>query len=98
MSEKPSKYYVTTPIYYVNDKPHIGHSYTTILADVLAEIGQCEPNAVATVKRLVLAAEDMPVETVLDDAAHSLVGLLRTPEAREGMAAFLEKRRPPWAE
>jgi len=31
-----SKFYVTTPIYYVNDKPHIGHSYTTILADVLA--------------------------------------------------------------
>ncbi|MFC1467770.1 methionine--tRNA ligase [Verrucomicrobiota bacterium] len=30
------KYYVTTPIYYVNDKPHIGHAYTTILADVLA--------------------------------------------------------------
>ena len=29
-------FYVTTPIYYVNDKPHIGHSYTTILADVLA--------------------------------------------------------------
>ena len=29
-------YYVTTPIYYVNDLPHIGHSYTTIAADVLA--------------------------------------------------------------
>lgn len=29
-------YYVTTPIYYVNDAPHIGHSYTTIAADVLA--------------------------------------------------------------
>ncbi|MCP5003483.1 MAG: methionine--tRNA ligase [Planctomycetes bacterium] len=29
-------FYVTTPIYYVNDKPHIGHSYTTIAADVLA--------------------------------------------------------------
>ena len=29
-------YYITTPIYYVNDKPHIGHSYTTIAADVLA--------------------------------------------------------------
>jgi methionyl-tRNA synthetase len=27
--------YLTTPIYYVNDKPHIGHAYTTILADVL---------------------------------------------------------------
>lgn len=31
-----NKFYVTTPIYYVNDAPHIGHAYTTILADVLA--------------------------------------------------------------
>ena len=30
------KFYVTTPIYYVNDRPHIGHAYTTVLADVLA--------------------------------------------------------------
>ena len=30
------KYYITTPIYYVNDKPHIGHAYTTILADTLS--------------------------------------------------------------
>ncbi len=30
------KYYLTTPLYYVNSKPHIGHSYTTIAADVLA--------------------------------------------------------------
>jgi methionyl-tRNA synthetase len=30
------KFYVTTPIYYVNDRPHIGHAYTTILADILA--------------------------------------------------------------
>jgi methionyl-tRNA synthetase len=29
-------YYITTPIYYVNDKPHIGHVYTTVAADVLA--------------------------------------------------------------
>ena len=29
-------FYVTTPIYYVNDAPHIGHAYTTIAADVLA--------------------------------------------------------------
>ncbi len=34
MSE--AKFYVTTPIYYVNDRPHIGHAYTTVLADVLA--------------------------------------------------------------
>jgi methionyl-tRNA synthetase len=30
------KFFVTTPIYYVNDVPHIGHAYTTILADVLS--------------------------------------------------------------
>ena len=29
-------FYITTPIYYVNDVPHIGHAYTTLLADVLA--------------------------------------------------------------
>ena len=29
-------FYVTTPIYYVNDKPHIGHAYTTLACDVLA--------------------------------------------------------------
>ena len=29
-------FFITTPIYYVNDKPHIGHAYTTILADVIA--------------------------------------------------------------
>jgi len=29
-------YYITTPLYYVNDVPHIGHAYTTIAADVLA--------------------------------------------------------------
>ena len=29
-------FYITTPIYYVNDIPHIGHAYTTILADVIS--------------------------------------------------------------
>ena len=35
MSQRPS-YYITTPIYYVNDVPHIGHAYTTLACDVLA--------------------------------------------------------------
>ena len=30
------RYYLTTPIYYVNDAPHIGHAYTSIACDVLA--------------------------------------------------------------
>jgi len=37
-SDNKEKFYVTTPIYYVNDKPHIGHAYTTIAADVLARL------------------------------------------------------------
>jgi methionyl-tRNA synthetase len=34
--DEPVSYYVTTPIYYVNAEPHLGHAYTTIAADVLA--------------------------------------------------------------
>ncbi len=34
MSRKP--FYLTTPIYYVNDEPHIGHTYTTVVADTVA--------------------------------------------------------------
>jgi len=30
------KFYITTPIYYVNAKPHLGHAYTTLAADVIA--------------------------------------------------------------
>jgi methionyl-tRNA synthetase len=36
MSDKSKKFYLTTPIYYVNARPHIGHAYTTIAADVIA--------------------------------------------------------------
>jgi methionyl-tRNA synthetase len=32
----PDKFYLTTPIYYVNARPHIGHAYTTIVADAIA--------------------------------------------------------------
>ena len=38
-----SNFYITTPIYYVNDKPHIGHAYTTIACDILARFNKlCE--------------------------------------------------------
>jgi methionyl-tRNA synthetase len=36
MSDNTKKFYLTTPIYYVNARPHIGHAYTTIAADVIA--------------------------------------------------------------
>ncbi|RJQ31930.1 MAG: methionine--tRNA ligase [Actinobacteria bacterium] len=37
-------FYVTTPIYYVNDVPHIGHAYSTVAADVLARFNRCLGN------------------------------------------------------
>jgi methionyl-tRNA synthetase len=40
MSEIP--FYITTPIYYVNDKPHIGHAYTSIACDVMARYMRLE--------------------------------------------------------
>ncbi len=32
----PGRFFLTTPIYYVNDVPHIGHAYTSVTADALA--------------------------------------------------------------
>ena len=37
----PNTFYVTTPIYYVNAEPHIGHAYSTIVADMLNRFYQC---------------------------------------------------------
>jgi len=34
--DKPAKFYITTPIYYVNARPHIGHTYTTVVCDAIA--------------------------------------------------------------
>lgn len=37
----PRSFYVTTPIYYISGEPHIGHAYTTVVADVLARTARC---------------------------------------------------------
>jgi methionyl-tRNA synthetase len=51
-----NKFYITTPIYYVNASPHIGHSYTTIAADVLGRF-----------KRRVLGKENVRFLTGTDE-------------------------------
>ena len=38
ISQNPMKYYLTTPIYYVNAAPHIGHAYTTLAADTIKRL------------------------------------------------------------
>lgn len=41
-----SKFYITSPIYYVNDVPHIGHAYTTIIVDTLARFHRLKGDCV----------------------------------------------------
>jgi len=66
------------------------------LAQILREVCRMEPDALATVKRLVLDCGSRPDGEVLDAASVELVRLLRKPEARAGMEAFLDKKAPPW--
>ena len=40
------KYYITTPIYYVNDKPHLGHAYTSLVADTVSRYKKLHNNDV----------------------------------------------------
>jgi enoyl-CoA hydratase/carnithine racemase len=67
------------------------------LRAVIDDVLKLEPQALATVKRLVLACATEDDRAVLDDAAESLVGLLRRPQASEGIKHFMAKTAPPWA-
>ena len=66
------------------------------LKGVLRDVGRMEPDALATVKRLVLSCASESDEAVMDRASEELVRLLRRPEALAGMQAFLQKKPPPW--
>ena len=66
------------------------------LKAVVDDILKLEPQALAAVKRLVLSTGTSDDRAVLDDAARSLVELLRRPEASEGIEAFMKKTAPSW--
>lgn len=63
-------FYATTPIYYVNDRPHIGHCYTTLVADVLARFHRLDGDDV-----LMLTGTDEHAQKVIDRAAEAGVGV-----------------------
>ncbi len=67
------------------------------LKTVLRDIGGMEPDALATAKRLTLLCATHGDEAVMDRASIELVRLLRRPQARAGMLAFMLKKPPPWA-
>ncbi len=61
-------YYVTTPIYYVNDRPHIGHCYTTLLADVAARFARLIEGPEASERVFFLTGTDEHAEKVVESA------------------------------
>ena len=66
------------------------------LQALLDDILRMEPAALAAAKGLVLSCATQDDRTVLDAAAESLVGLLRRPQAAEGIKAFKAKTQPSW--
>ncbi len=89
-SSSSSPYYLTTPIYYVNDKPHIGHCYTTTLADVMSRFqrlvrGEPAPGGEPRQVFLLTGTDEHADKVVTSAAAHG-----RTPQewADENAEAF----------
>ena len=62
-------FYVTTPIYYVNDKPHIGHCYSTMVADCVARFERLRRGADRAGEVFFLTGTDEHAEKVVESAA-----------------------------
>ena len=71
-------------------------SFEATLEKVIADIARCAPGANAATKRLLLASRFTPLPTLLDQAAEAFATAMRCPEGKEGVAAFLEKRKAAW--
>lgn len=65
--------------------------------EVLAQIAKCAPGANAATKAILFEATRRPRGEALDFAAASFARCILSGEGREGVAAFLEKRKPRWA-
>jgi isohexenylglutaconyl-CoA hydratase len=67
------------------------------LEDLLNKIRRCGPRANGVTKRLLQSLAPAP-ETFIEAAADAFTAALRGPEGQEGVAAFVEKRKPRWFE
>lgn len=83
----------------------IGHILAEDAADmeakcqeVLAQIALCAPGANAVTKSIVFEATRLPRGEALDFAARGFARCMLSDEGREGVAAFVEKRKPAWAD
>jgi isohexenylglutaconyl-CoA hydratase len=83
----------------------IGHVLAEDAADmetrcheVLAQVALCAPGANATTKSILFESTRTPRAEALDFAAHGFADCMLSAEGREGVTAFVEKRKPGWAE
>lgn len=75
-----------------------GDQLDATVEELLAELLQCGPRAQAVAKQLIADVAGRPVDPVLIvDTAERITAVRASPEGREGLGAFLEKRRPDWA-
>jgi isohexenylglutaconyl-CoA hydratase len=66
--------------------------------DIRKAVQKCAPGALGTTKNLILAADTLTPEQMRLRAAKDFAACLTGPEGREGIAAFIERRKPSWAE
>lgn len=71
---------------------------TAAVGRMLAHLYSSGPNAVAAIKQLIpLSAHALIGDEIVDETARRIAHIRATPEAQEGMEAFLKKRKPAWA-
>lgn len=67
-------------------------------AEIRASVMRCAPGANAATKHIVLATQHLGTDEMMDLAADEFATCMLSNEAREGIAAFIEKRKPNWTE
>ncbi|SFF45742.1 isohexenylglutaconyl-CoA hydratase [Fontimonas thermophila] len=67
------------------------------LADTLKQVLECAPHANAVTKEIILGVAQRDMDVLLDQAAHKFAACVRGTEAPEGILAFMQKRKPKWA-
>jgi methylglutaconyl-CoA hydratase len=71
----------------------------TSVAAMLVHLGSSGPHAVSAIKQLIPLSAHAPIGVdIIDETARRIAAVRATPEAQEGLSAFLEKRKPSWLE
>jgi methylglutaconyl-CoA hydratase len=99
------RYFLTAERFTAAEALHLGLVHQIMPKDQLAaardrmvaNLLECGPKAQAAAKDLIFAVADRPIgPEMIADTASRIAGLRASPEAREGLAAFLAKRKPDW--